>query len=110
MQSLVPVIALVTATISPPPIVCAQTNAFTCQVDCPSDSTITGYTSIADINADMAAEVARIVAGGAPEARYGLNLCPGTFDATGGNGLQPVLDQVTISCGDGSGGVDSTCS
>ena len=55
MQSLVPVIALVTATISPPPIVRApQTNAFTCQVDCPSDSTITGYTSIADINADMA--------------------------------------------------------
>ena len=110
IRRLAPVVALVVSTTSfLPPIVHAQTNAFTRQVDCPSDSTIIGYTSIAAINADMAAEVARIVEGGTPEESYGLNLCPGTFDATGGNSLRPVLDQVTISCGDGSRGVDSTC-
>jgi hypothetical protein len=58
---------------------------------------------------DMEAEVARVTAGGARLQSYSLSLCPGTFDATGGNILTPVLDQVIISCGDGSGGVDSTC-
>lgn len=82
----------------------AQTSAFTRQVECPSDSTLTGYTSISNVNEDMNDELARVLAGGdAPARGYELVLCPGTFDATADGGvLRPVLDQVNIRCGDGS--------
>jgi len=103
-------LAIVAATtISLPYLVIAQTTAFTREVECPDNPGLTGYVTIADMNADMKDEVERIVAGGTPQNNYDLRFCPGRLDATGGNLIQPVLDQVTISCSDGSVGVNSNC-
>jgi hypothetical protein len=92
------------------PMVRCQTDAFTRQETCPSDSSLTGYTNIPNLNDDMAAELARIEGGGdAPDGGYSLILCPGeSFDASGGNSIRPVLDQVSISCG-GPDSIDPEC-
>jgi len=84
-------------------------NAFTRQVPCPGDLTISGYTNIANLNADMTAELNRVTTGGtAPQGGYSLILCPGTFNVAGGNAIKPVLNQVSISCG-GPSSVNSVC-
>lgn len=92
-----------------PAEVSGQTEAFTRQETCPNDNSLTGYTSIQNLNEDMAAELQRIEQGGEiPDGGYDLILCPGeTFDATG-DSIQPVLDQVSISCG-GPNSVDPLC-
>jgi hypothetical protein len=92
------------------PMVNSQTEAFTRQETCPSDESLTGYTNIPNLNDDMATELERIAGGGdAPAGGYNLILCPGeNFDATGGNSIRPVLDQVSILCG-GPDSVDPLC-
>lgn len=89
-----------------PTLVNGQNEAFTRQEACPGDASLTGYTSIPNLNDDMSAELQRIQDGGdPPEGGYNLVLCPGgNFDAAGGNSIKPVLDQVSITCG----GPDST--
>jgi hypothetical protein len=74
---------------------------------CSSDSTITGYTSIEDINSDIDTELGRIEAGEAPQEMYFLTLCPGTFDVSSGP-LLPRLDQASFSCA-GTGNSDDGC-
>jgi hypothetical protein len=89
----------------------AQTEAFTRSVACPSDASITGYTSLADLNADMAAELARIEGGGQPLVEYNLNLCSNPdaiYDARGGNEIRPVLSGLNIYCG-GPTATDAVC-
>ena len=90
----------------------AQTEAFTRQVSCPNDPSIMGYTSIQDLNRDMADELARIEGiGQAPDLDYILNLCSdpdNVFDVTGNNAIRPVLDRVQLFCG-GPDAVDPAC-
>ena len=90
--------------------VIAQTEAFTRQEVCPNDAALTGYTSISNLNDDMAAELERIQGGGErPDGAYDLLLCPGeNFDATTDGPIRPILDQVNIACG-GSSSADPVC-
>jgi hypothetical protein len=74
---------------------------------CPSDASISGYTSIASINGDIDQEITRIGSGGSPQGLYMLVLCPGTFD-TSSSPLLPRLDQATYSCA-GTGNVNEGC-
>jgi hypothetical protein len=74
---------------------------------CPSDASISGYTSIASINGDIDQEIARIGGGGSPQELYVLVLCPGTFD-TSSSPLLPRLNQATYSCA-GTGSVNDGC-
>ena len=77
-------------------------------VECPSDSSLVGYTTIAAINGDIEQEITRIQNGGTPQELYLFVLCPGTtFDTTAGP-LLPRLDQATYSCG-GTGEVTAGC-
>ena len=78
-------------------ILVAQCNAQT--EPCPSNAALTGYTSIAAINNDMDAEVARIAGGGAPQEDYIFTLCPRhVFDASAGP-LRPSLSGALFQCG-----------
>jgi len=78
-------------------ILVAQCNAQT--EPCPTNRAITGYTSIAAINNDMDAEVARISGGGTPQEDYVFILCPRQeFDAAAGP-LRPSLDGAVFQCG-----------
>lgn len=74
---------------------------------CPSDTSISGYTSVASINSDIDQEISRIDGGGQPQELYTLSLCPGTFDTTSGP-LLPRLDRATYSCA-GTGNVNEGC-
>jgi hypothetical protein len=74
---------------------------------CPSDTSISGYTSIASINDDIDQEITRIEGGGSPQELYVIVLCPGTFD-TSSSPLLPQLDQATYSCA-GTGNVNEGC-
>ena len=66
---------------------------------CPSDSSITGYTTIAGINQDQFDELARIEAGAEPTPPYSFVLCPNTqFDASNQT-LNIVLSGTVLSCG-----------
>lgn len=67
---------------------------------CPNDPTITGYTTIADINQDQFDELARITAGSAVASPpYSFVLCPNTqFDASA-QSLNIVLSGTVLSCG-----------
>jgi hypothetical protein len=81
------------------------------QVECPTDASITGYTSLEDLKADMTEERDRIASGGNPEPEYNLNLCsnPDTqFDARRGNEITVVLDNTNIFCG-GPDAVNPSC-
>lgn len=102
--------ALLFLPFSLPALVSGQTDAFTRQETCPNDGDLTGYTSIANLNDDMAAELDRVIEGGeAPAEGYNLILCPGQdFDVTGGNAIRPIIDQVSISCG-GTESTDPVC-
>lgn len=108
MKYLVPGSFLVVCSL--PRIVHGQTSAFTRQTACPNDPSLRGYTSIPSLNDDMAAELQRIADGAdPPNGGYDLILCPGEiFDATGGNVIRPVIDQVNIACG-GPRSVDPVC-
>ena len=88
----------------------SQTPAFSRQVPCPMNPTLTGYVSIANINRDMQDELNRIAAGGAkPTAPYVMTLCPGVvFDAVGNHTLRPLLNDVEFVCGQ-SGSVAQNC-
>jgi hypothetical protein len=74
---------------------------------CPSDTSISGYTSIPSINGDIDQEITRIGSGGSPQELYVLVLCPGTFDTTT-TPLLPRLSQATYSCA-GTGNVNEGC-
>jgi hypothetical protein len=74
---------------------------------CPSDSSISGYTSIARINEDIDQELSRIESGEPPQELYSLTLCPGTFD-TSSSALLPRLNQASYSCA-GTGDVNAGC-
>ena len=81
-------------------------------VQCPTDPSVTGYTSIADINQDQFDELARITAGSAAGAPpYSFVLCPNTqFDASA-QPLNIVLSGTVISCGsDMDASSDKKCS
>lgn len=69
-------------------------------IECPSDPTVTGYTSIADINADQFDELSKITAGSSVASPpYSFVLCPNTnFDASSQT-LNIVLSGTVISCG-----------
>ena len=87
----------------------AQT--FTRQVECPNDASVTGYTSLEDLNADMAGELDRIAGGGNPAAEYNFNLCSDpdiVYDARRGNEINIVLDNTNIFCG-GPGATNPSC-
>lgn len=78
----------------------AQT--FTRQVECPNDASVTGYTSLEDLNDDMAGERDRIAGGGTPSPEYNFNLCSDpdiNYDARRGNEINIVLDNTNIFCG-----------
>ena len=75
---------------------------------CPSDAGIDGYTSIADMNADMQTELDRIENDGDDGSTYNLVLCPETTFDTSTEPLTPLLDGVTFSCGD-FGSVNENC-
>jgi hypothetical protein len=90
----------------------AQSEAFVRQVPCPTNPSIMGYTTIQDLNNDMADELARIEEiGEAPDMDYILNMCSdpdNVFDATGNNPIRPVIDRAQIYCG-GPDAVDAVC-
>ena len=89
----------------------AQTQTFTRSVPCPTDASITGYTSLEDLNDDMAAERDRIAGGGSPSAEYNFILCSdadSTFDARRGNEINVVLENANFFCG-GDGFVNPAC-
>lgn len=66
---------------------------------CPTDASLTGFSTIASINDFMQSEVLRIATGGAPESSYNITLCPNTdFDASL-ESLKPVLSGVNFICG-----------
>ena len=71
-------------------------------VVCTNSPGIEGYETIAAMNADMAAELARIVGGGnQPDEPYVMKLCPfTTFDASVDR-LNPILNRISFICGDG---------
>jgi hypothetical protein len=60
-----------------------------------------GYDSIDSLNADIDAEVARIIDGGTPEEAYLYRLCPGSTIMMEGKSLMPKLDGSVFQCGDG---------
>lgn len=67
---------------------------------CPSDATVIGYTSIADINLDQNEELERIAAGtSTPSPPYSFVLCPETEFDVDATPLKPVLSGTIISCG-----------
>jgi len=75
-------------------------------VSCSADSTEIGYTSIASLNADMEAELNRIVEAGDAESgqqqqqTYRFNLCANTkFDINVDGPIRPVLSNSFIMCG-----------
>lgn len=66
---------------------------------CPSNGALSGYTSIAALNNDIDAEIARIAGGGMPEENYVFTLCPRqVFDAEAGP-LRPSLSGAVFQCG-----------
>ncbi|KAG7352772.1 hypothetical protein IV203_008820 [Nitzschia inconspicua] len=84
---------------------CQGQSAFTRQEACSQDASVMGYTTLENINADMADEVGRIAAGGDPAAEYTLILCPpsGTFlDPRQSNDLKPILNNLSILCLEGA--------
>lgn len=76
---------------------------------CPMDASITGYTSVAALNADIDTELGRIAAGGTTgQEMYRLILCPGTTFDTSSGSLLPRLNQATYTCGE-NGNVSDEC-
>lgn len=76
---------------------------------CPDAAQIQGYTSVADINSDMAEELREIVEENKPQNQGGYDylLCPSTtLDV--GDPLLPVLDNVRFICGE-NGAVTDQC-
>lgn len=66
---------------------------------CRQGSAEIGYTTIAAVNSDMQAELAKIQGGGLPQSQYTFNLCSQTeFDATA-EPLRPVLSNSFFVCG-----------
>jgi hypothetical protein len=66
---------------------------------CRQGSAEVGYTTIAAVNSDMQAELAKIQGGGMPQSQYTFNLCSQTeFDATV-EPLRPVLSNSFFVCG-----------
>jgi hypothetical protein len=66
---------------------------------CPTDASLTGFSTIASINDFMQDEILRIATGGAPQSGYSITLCPNTdFDASI-ESLKPVLSGVNFICG-----------
>lgn len=66
---------------------------------CPSNGALTGYASIAALNNDIEAELARISGGGEPENEYVYMLCPRQeFDAAL-EPLRPLLSGSVFRCG-----------
>lgn len=102
------VILLAIGAIQKFPVVDGQFENFESSVGpCPSDNSLSGYTSIADINSDIDQELGRIESGGPPQDNYALTLCPGTFD-TSTTPLLPRLSQASYSCA-GAGNVNDAC-
>lgn len=67
---------------------------------CPTDPSIIGYTSIADINQDQYDELARITAGSSKASPpYSFVLCPNTEFDTTAQTLKIVLSGSVFSCG-----------
>ena len=89
--------------------------AFTRAAPCENNPAIIGYSTIADLNADMQDELDLINIGTSQirpaEEPYFLSLCPGvTFDMRGPTPITPVLNNVHVVCGgngSGSGGPNS---
>lgn len=76
--------------------------------NCPRSGKVIGYTSIADMNADMKVEHDRIQAGGTPMSSYTYRLCPNhVFDASE-EPLKPLLNNVNFVCGE-SGSRANNC-
>lgn len=89
----------------------SRAQTFARQVACPTDASITGYTSLEDLNLDMGEERDRIASGGTPSPEYNFNLCsdPDTiYDASRGNEINVVLDNTNIFCG-GLGASNPSC-
>ena len=78
------------------------------QGPCSSDSSVTGYSSISDLNTDMDVELARIEAGGTPASSYRFILCPDTVFDTSSTPLRPLLDGALFQCGE-NGSRDNQC-
>jgi hypothetical protein len=70
---------------------------------CDRDTSVEGYSSITDINADMQAELGRIADGGEPNESYTYRLCPNVVYDAATAPLVPVLSNSFFVCGsDGS--------
>jgi hypothetical protein len=77
-------------------------------VACPQAEGLTGYTTIASINNDMRAELARISDGEKlPEDSYTYTLCPQTIFDVSNEPLQPILSDVSFACGSNGEANDS---
>jgi hypothetical protein len=75
---------------------------------CPTDASLTGFSTIASINDFMQDEILRIATGGAPQSAYDIILCPNTdFDASV-ESLTPVLSGANFICG-ADGAVTNNC-
>lgn len=79
---------------------------------CPgvAGSGITGYTTVAAMDADQRAELNRIRDGGTPNTSYVFTICPGqALDFTGSSSrFRPVLDGSIFTCGT-TGRVEQDC-
>lgn len=75
---------------------------------CPNDRSQSGYTSIADMEADQDSEVERIFRGQAPRGPYIFPICPGTELDTSAGALNARLSNVTYACGN-RGDVTDNC-
>jgi hypothetical protein len=77
---------------------------------CPSDDSITGYTSIVAMNTDMQSELDRIGGGAAvdPDRRYSMIICPMTTFDTTTETLMPVINGAEFRCGT-DGDVANSC-
>jgi hypothetical protein len=65
---------------------------------CEFDTSLEGYSSIEDINLYMENELARIIAGGTPEAAYDIVLCPEAPFDTSSSPLVVQLNNATFRC------------
>ena len=93
----------------------SQTPAFTRAAACENEPSVRGYSTIADLNADMKDELELINVGTTTPTRtaddpYILTLCPGvTFDMRGPTPITPVLNNVHVVCGGSDNQPEESC-
>ena len=90
-----------------------QSSSFTRTAACENEPSLTGYSSITDLNDDMQAELDAINNGtivpSDTDPPYTFTICPGlTFDMRGPTPIVPVLNNVIINCG-GPDSVNPEC-